>query len=165
MDSNKYSILETDLKEAQKSNMSDLEKLQLEKSETSELLVESQNEAAANLKKYQDYRIKSEIQSVVSKYADKLVSPIHLPFILRTVLNPEIKDDKIMVGEMTFEAAFEEYLKQDENKSLLKNDLISGSGTKNNLNKNPDSSFEEFDIAKTKDMSQVEINEYMNKFS
>jgi len=160
----KYNELESNFKEVQKLSLSDLDRVELEKKEKEEQIAELQNQTQSTQQKYQNYRIKSEIQSVVNKYSDKLVSPQHMPFILESVLKPELKEDKVLVGGKEFEEAFKEYISLEENKSLLRNSLIPGSGTLPSSNTTSGGGAEQFDINKMKNMSQQEINEYMDKF-
>ena len=159
----KYNELDKNFREVQKSSLTDLERVELEKKEREEEVEKLQSETQSTQQKYQNYRIKSEIQSVVNKYSDKLVSPQHMPFILESVLKPELKDDKVLAGGKEFEEAFKEYISLEENKSLLRNSLIPGSGT---LLGNPsqEGGAEKFDVNKTKNMNQQEINDYMDKF-
>ena len=160
----KYSELEESFKELKKASMTDLEKAELERREKEEQFNAVQTEAMHNRKMYEDYRIQSEIQSVIGKYADKLVSPSHLPFILKAALKPELKDEKVVCDGVPLEDAFKKYITLDENKSLLKNDLLQGSGTFASRGKGVTDSNDVFDINKMKGMSQDEINEYMDKF-
>jgi hypothetical protein len=162
--SGKYTELEDSFKELKKASMTDLEKVELEKKEREEQYSAAQTEALHNRKMYEDYRIQAELQAVVSKYAEKLVSPAHLPMILMSALNPELKDEKVMCNGESLEEAFKKYINLDENKSLLKNDLLSGSGTFASKNKGTGAQDEAFDINKMKGMSNDEINEYMDKF-
>lgn len=162
---NKYSTLETNFKEIQKSSLSETERLEIERKEKEEALLQAQAESESNLQKYKNFRIKSEIQSIVNKYADKLVSPQHVAILLETVLKPDLKDEKVFVDGKTLEDAFKEYISLEENKSLLRNNLMGGAGTFINNQGRLDSDNEKFDINKTKGMSQAEINEYMDKFS
>lgn len=160
----KYNELESNFKEVQKSSLTDMERIELEKKEKEEQIAELQNETQSTQQKYQNYRIKSEIQAVVNKYSDKLVSPQHMPFILESVLKPELKDDKVLVGGKEFEEAFKEYISLEDNKSLLRNSLIPGSGTMPSNNTSQGGGAEKFDVNKMKNMSRQEINDYMDKF-
>ena len=101
---------------------------------------------------------------VVNRHSDKLVSPQHMALIVEAVLRPELKDDKVIVDGKSLEDAFNDYISLEENKSLLRNNLLPGSGTFNN-HQSSQKNEETFDISKTKGMSTEEINEYMDKFS
>ena len=160
----KYNELDKNFKEVQKASLSDLDRVELEKKEKDEQMAELQSEAQSNQQKYQSYRIKSEIQSMVNKHSDIFVSPQHMPLILETALKPELKDERVLVGGREFEEAFKEYISLEDNKSLLRNSLIPGSGTMPINNTSPGGGSEKFDINKTKNMSREEINEYMDKF-
>ena len=161
----KYNELETNFREVQKSSLTDLERIELEKKEKEDLVSKLQSETQSTQQKYEEYRIQSEITSVVNKYSDKFVSPGHMPLILKTALKPELKDDNVLVGGKNFEDAFKEYISLEENKSLLRNSLIPGSGTMPNNNTSPGGGVEKFDFNKMKNMSNQEINDYMDKYT
>lgn len=127
----KFQETENELKNIRLAAMSDKEKIEHEKSERENMLNEARAQADQNYQRYSSFRKKSEINAVINKHLDKLAfPPQYMEIVVENMLRPELdKDERVVCGGMDLDAAFERFILDPANKSLLKNNLAPGTGT------------------------------------
>lgn len=147
--------------ELKKASMSDKERAEMERAEKEKALSNAQMMAEKNYNMYSNYRVKSEIARIVNKHADRLNAPEYIPIIIENMFKPTLQGESIMCGEEDLEVAFENFLKSDKSKSLLKNTLSPGSSTvlqSGNGNGSKSLNYKSADVANDRAVRQ----EYMN---
>jgi hypothetical protein len=153
-------------KELQKSIMTEKERSETEKAEREQAIIKAKREADENNQKYKNFRIKSEINRIVSKHSDKLISPEHTAIIIESIMKPDLKGEDVMCNNTDLESAFLEYIKKDDNKGLVKNNLNPGSGANAGSSSSAaGKSQQTYDVGAMKNMSPKEKLKYIEQFN